>query len=430
MAQRPVVVERMKRTARRRRNPQYPFYVETRPFSITPVHISPVLPGETLTNAMLAARSITDPIKNRLAPWWQDFYAYYVKLSDLDLRDSYIGADGMLLNTAFDATTVDSTADNRGHYFDAGAGTGNIDWLGQCMARVVTEFFRDEEDGYTWSAGPNHTLGDNGRADATYPMAQRKGRDLFHSLAEEGDITFMDVDVDANADDTITVGEIDQARITYEFMRNNLGMQMGYEQWIAQYGIKIPTAALRKPEELFTLSQVQNPVSAIDPADGSAVSAVAWNWNAKEEGRWLFKEPGFILIVQVTRPKVYLSRQAGTFTSLMNSALRWYPPHLTNDPRSSLALIPDNTMIGDNTDAGGAWVDLRDLLLYGEQFTNVGSSLTDVNFVALPATDLDDRYPASAEIDALFVNASPENNVRTDGIWMLNVETVQKDQTV
>lgn len=423
-----VVVQRMAPRARRTRSPQFPFQIRTRPFAITPMHISPVLPGETLSNFMLLSRSLTDPIKNRLVGWWQEFFFYYVKLSDLDLREEYVGLNGMLVDPSWSRTDVDDTTDDTHHYYVKGAGTGYINWVDQCLARVVTEYFRDEEDGWAYPNAMTNTIAG---VVGTFPAAQRKGRDLFHSLAEEGAVTFTDVNVDLDANATITIGEIEQAKLTYEMLKNNFGMQMGYEQWLAQYGISTPKEVLHKPEELFTLSQWKNPISSIDPTDGSAASAVAWEWSERREGAWRFREPGFIFGVQVTRPKVFLSGQKGTATALMNDMLSWFPPHLVNDARQSLKLIPDLDLIGNINDANGAWVDLRDLLLYGEQFVNFSLADTEANLANLPsgAAGLNDRYVASADIDAMFVSASPQNQVRSEGMVTLNISTLQKDQT-
>ena len=54
-------------TVRRKlRSPKHPFSVRAKPFEICPFLIAPVLPGETMTNALLQSRVVSDPIAHPL----------------------------------------------------------------------------------------------------------------------------------------------------------------------------------------------------------------------------------------------------------------------------------------------------------------------------------------------------------------------------
>lgn len=404
-------------TGRVMRRPQHPFVLRTNPWQIQPMLIAPVLPGETLKSLLLQARTVTDPIKNRLMGWWNEYYFFYVKHRDLDDRDDFVN---MMLDPNWDAVTagVTATTDVAYKYFEGGA-TGNINWVDKCYRRVIAEYFRAEGDAYN-----AHTIGST-------PSAAITGTNVLDSAVNFADLTFPDVDVDADSDGTITMGEIDQARAQYEFLRNNYAVDLTYEDFLKSYGVRVETAEeLHKPELLRFVRNWQYPVSAINPSTGAAASAVTWDVTERADKDRFFKEPGFIFGVQVTRPKVYLSGQKGSFTALMKDAYTWLPAVLLNDPKTSLVNVPDNDVLGDLTDAGGAWVDIRDLLLYGEQFVNFALTETDANLVALPTAGMETRYASDADMQGLFVGSTSTTRlVRTDGIVTLNILGRQIDQS-
>jgi hypothetical protein len=58
------------KTGRRARRPEHRFELASTPWAITPFLIAPVLPGDTMTNLLLQARVVSDPIKNPLIGWW------------------------------------------------------------------------------------------------------------------------------------------------------------------------------------------------------------------------------------------------------------------------------------------------------------------------------------------------------------------------
>lgn len=67
------------------------------------------------------------------------------------------------------------------------------------------------------------------------------------------------------------------------------------------------------------------------------------------------------------------------------------------------------------TDADGYWVDVKDLLVYGDEFTNITKSAANMNVAALPNAALSNRwYPTDTDTDALFVGAS--NKIKADGV--------------
>lgn len=58
---------------------------------------------------------------------------------------------------------------------------------------------------------------------------------------------------------------------------------------------------------------------------------------------------------------------------------------------------------------------------------NFALSATDAGLVALPTAALQKRYAATADADALFVSASPANQIRSDGVVSLSILGRQVD---
>ena len=137
----------------------------------------------------------------------------------------------------------------------------------------------------------------------------------------------------------------------------------------------------------------------------------------------------FIFGVCVSRPKVYLSKQVGAASGALTDVFAWLPALLQDKPEISLREFAADTgpLFGNTTN--GYWFDIRDLFLYGDQFTNIALTETDNAYVALPTVGLNWRYPASADVDGLFKAASPANKIRQDMICDLIIAGMQSDMT-
>jgi len=61
---------------RRQRRPKHTWQVRVPPFCLQLVTMAPVLPGETLDNAVMQARVVTDPIVNPLIGWHKEYYLF------------------------------------------------------------------------------------------------------------------------------------------------------------------------------------------------------------------------------------------------------------------------------------------------------------------------------------------------------------------
>ena len=63
---------------RKLRRPEHPFILRHKPWQIQPFLIAPVIPGETMSNLLMQARVVTDPINNPLIGWHIEYYYFYV----------------------------------------------------------------------------------------------------------------------------------------------------------------------------------------------------------------------------------------------------------------------------------------------------------------------------------------------------------------
>ena len=395
------------------RRPQHVFNLVTRPYQIQPFMISPVLPGETLQNGMLQVRAITDPVLNRLCGWWKEYYVFYVKHRDLANSAHY---QAMMLDADYDLSST-FVAANTYHYHHP----GSPDWVGECLTAVVNEYFRDE--------------GDAPGAIDNLPVAKVNDLRWLDSVVNEDDFDAPDdPEITIGVDDKVSASEIETAMRNWEFFRANGLTEMSYEDYLASFGVRLPSVENNVPELLRYARVWQYPVSAIDPADGSAANAVVWSISERMDKPRFFKEPGFIFGVTVARPKLYFSLQNAAAVGLLKNAYAWLPAMLAGDPRASLQKITAgaNGPLSSATD--NYWVDLRDIFLYGDQFVNYTTSqlVTDGAGIAMPTAALGDqgkKYPTAAMVDALFADATNADRIREDGVMNLNILGTQVDHT-
>lgn len=409
-------VQNMARMPRKVRNPVHTFHLKYPPFCIQPFMIAPVLANETMSNLLLQSRLVTDPIKNRLIGWWTEKMFFYVKLRDLDNRDHYTE---MLLNPSKDMTGIDEpTAD--AHYFHP-AGVGMQSYVKQAVDLITEWFFRDEGDAASAFTVSNGTY--------TWNLAKIKGENVFNSVetdTEYNDSTANNPQLTVGVDDVVTGSEVTALLQAYEMAKQWGLTQMSYEDYLRMHGVTLPEEELHKPELLRHISEWQYPTNTVEPTTGVPTSAVSWSIreNASKDRR--FKEPGFIVGVTVTRPKVYLRNQTGTFAAAMNNVQSWLPANFWNDSRARFRNLADNVgPFQAGTDAGGYWYDVADLLTYGEQFVNFALSSTTDNLLPLPAADLSNSWypPSWASIQELFVGATPAAMIEEDGVVALQVKS-------
>ena len=129
------VVQSSPQMKRKSRNPQHPFNLMVKPYQIQPCFIAPVLPGETLKNLLMMSRVVSDPLKDKMMGWWCEYYFFYVKHTDMNIRDDLVE---MHLNAGH-APALHPASPKMFHSY-------GINYVEQCLDSVLEWYFRDEDD--------------------------------------------------------------------------------------------------------------------------------------------------------------------------------------------------------------------------------------------------------------------------------------------
>lgn len=411
-------------SGRKMRRPQFPFLLQQKPFTLQPCMIAPVLPGESLKNANVNIRVLSEPIRNAVTGWWYEFYLFYVRLADLDdadaLRDAIIDPDKPLNLT--DAVNYPC--------FHANANYPS--WVKRCMDVVARQNFQSE----TAAAPTRFGL----------PGVRVTGDSWMNSIRYGAGL--------GNYDD-MDDGAWEEKWTEYQKMRRAKLTVNTFAEYLAKSGVAVPPqlqeaeAEYRKPELLRFVRDFVQPQQVIEPTTGLPAAVVQWNVAERADKRRFFDQPGFICGYVVTRPKVFLKNHRTSVSDiLLNNAVGWMPVEYESDPHTAVAGFDTDT-IGGAVEAGPLHVagevyalDRRDAFLYGEQFVNFrmdsipgADSVPGAwNIVDLPSsTGADnepvDLVPSEAEVNGLFVNATRQY-VRADGIVTLNIASrISSDAT-
>ena len=308
------VITGQPKVGRKLRRPIHNFQLRTRPFQIQPFLIAPVLPGDTLKNFSLQARAVSSPIKQHLVGWWNEYFVFYVKHRDLDIRDNMIN---LMLEPDYDLVTAVGSAAVTEHYHYA----ASVDYVKHCLEKVVQWYFRDEGE-----VASDHLIGN-------LPAAKLNMQHWMDSVRDEDDMPGGPVD---NAAQTPTPGTIDDFLIQWEHMRALQMTQMSYEEWLETFGVKaVAQEEIYKPELLRYVRDWQYPSNTVDPVTGAPTGALSWAMSERGDKDRFFKEPGFIFGVTVCRPKVYLKNQRGVGVHMLDTALSWLPALLRDEPFTS-----------------------------------------------------------------------------------------------
>lgn len=415
----PLHIERAPKNGRVMRRPQHSWNVRAQPYQMQPFLLAPVIPGETLKNAVVQARVVSDPVKNRLIGWWHEMYFYYVPFRAMAIRDQL---EDMVVNPEFDAVTAGITSNTAvaQHYF---YGRNSIDWVEQCLNAVVAYDFRKPD-----YEGTHEIDG--------LPVVSINRDSWANSLMTGSLVEAMDVVVDDNEGTTdLMASEVDLAMQQYELLKMNGLIEMSYEDYLRTYGIR-GTAVQEKPEEwtpelIRYIRDWQYPSNTINPTDGSAASALSWSIAERIDKDRFFREPGFIFGFMVSRPKIYLGRQVGAAASALADIRSWLPKIMENDPFTSMKNFasgagPLTGGFDPGTGVEDYWMDVRDLFLYGDQFIRGTQPYT----IALPAENGNLIYPTDAVYDALFVEQTgTAQHIESDGLISMVIAGNQKDFT-
>lgn len=402
------VVEAAPHVKRTPRKPQHSFQLRHRPYQITPFMLAPVIPGETMKNLLMQARVVTQPIANPLIGWWIEYYFFYVKLRDLNNRELM---ESMILDLNTDMAAANDAVAKPQHYHHSG-----INYTKLCLDRVVDEYFRDEGEDTTTNVLDN------------LPLAQIQGNSWLDSLYAASELPTGTVDVDGTEDE-FDLAEFEGKYQTWLLLRQQKMTEMDFEDYLASYGVRRSLAQKNKPELIRFVREWSYPSNTVEPSSGVPSSAVSWSVAERADKDRFFSEPGFLFGVTVARPKVYLSGQRESAAHLMSDTFAWLPAVLRDNPETSLRKVAQGTgPLGGVFTTDDYWVDLRDLLMYGDQFVNFTLDKTDAGLVALPkTTHKASRYVSGTDIDALF--SGDNKYVAQDGIVSLNILGTQVDHT-
>lgn len=414
-------------TERRTRSPKHKFQLRLRPFQISPFMIAPVLPGETLTRFMHQARVVTDPIDNPLVGWKKEYGLWYVKLTDLYDRETLLS---MLLDPTASLAALDHATD-LSYYHTNGTMSPAINWPKLCTYRIVDEYFR-----YEGEAAADYTINTVGPATAL-PAAPIL-HDLFiDSLTNEDAVEAITADTDMAAIGSefgaeVRISEVDKRWREYNLARS-LGVveEMTFEAYLQAHGVNAGAVVdLHKPELIEQWGEWSYPTNTIDPTNGTPRSAVSWAMSNAPKRSVFFSEPGFVVGLTWCRPKVYFENLTSHAAMLFNSSKDWNIRLFGNDPWATMKAIDaaGDPPVDANTDA--YYIDLTDVLTKGDQFVNFALTDAVANIVALPLASGVHRYlVADAELDGLFVGASPANQIREDGICQLHIKSQVSDNS-
>lgn len=426
------------------RQPNHDWFTVSRPWDIQPVAIHPVVPGDTLVNMLMQVRAVTDPIVHRLSGWWNEYYLFYVKHTDIGTGDAKVETTANAIRNMHLTNAALGLADATARLHNYKVGTDSVvDWVGLCMDQIVRWYFRDGEEGLTGygGAGVRNTSLYKARVRDAMWLDSIKIEDV--NPASQGDLS-----VGEDFNDVFVPAAFTTHYAQWEHMRQMklLPDTVSFEDYLRSWGVAVPKEEeekLNKPELLRYVREWQYPSNTIDPTDGSATAAVSWGMQARADKPRRFPEPGFLVMVNVVRPKVYYGNQIRTAVSMLDDAYGWLPAILANDPYTSLIEYDHNEgpISGIPNSADDYWVDRRDLFVRGDQFVNFDprDAITTAPIVDLPASTGDNvlnfRYASDTDAQSLFVDADNSEGltfVRQDGVVKFNIksaEHVAVDQT-
>jgi hypothetical protein len=375
----------------------------------------------------MESRVITDPIKNAITGWKKDYFFFYLKATSLPglgdaFRSMFVDLDDQTTMQAQVGGLPVQVTDNKSYY----TAKGGLPYLERCLREIVNNYFRDEGEAY-----------DNKPLINGYPVAQIRESSWMDSLADK-DLIPDQLALDAASD----TGDFERLLTAYETLRS-LGLaNISWDEYLATFGITAPQIEeTNKPILIFHTNDFQYPSNTINPADGTPSSAVSWVFREGEnKKRKFFKEPGFVVAVTVTRPKVFFQGLAGNMTAHLERAWDWLPELLINTPSSSLKKYEiDTGPLGDRAagkETDSHFVDMRDLFVHGDQFQN--RALFDPNMIAdgapfngllLPDQALNWKYPTEAMVNNLFKTPASATLIREDGYFSMSIQGKQKDTT-
>lgn len=377
---------------RTNRRPMFPVAGTVKPFGLYPVCVHPVLPGETLQSFNLKTRTISMPIKNPVAGAWLERWLCYVKLTDMgpELAQSFV--DDNQTSTSYERTTDSQT------YFTK---TGQVDWIKMMVDRIAAAYFRDE-------TAPVETVTIDG-----VPRVKHTNKSWFENLAhQEADATVP----------TNDAHELYKHLQDYQVLQQMSMTEMTFEKYLEKYGVSTQSPGREGDPEILAYSRDWTlPTNHVEPTDGSPSSAWVWGDDFTMNKAKRFTEPGFVIVLQCVRPKVFNDRVRTSLVGNLWGFSDWYPIYTLNDPTAGIKEMSSGDAVFETSvrsDSGDVTLiyDHRDLLMNGEQFvndyTNNPYDYPTASVMSFNDADLTDpetvrgEYPFATEVDAMFTGAT------------------------
>lgn len=412
----PVVTKVPATTSRTSRYPKHSWHTYFRPFQIQPCAIAPVQAGDTIKHMRFESRVLTDPIKDQVTGWWSELFFFYVRFSDLDeyadAQARAITLEANLHGTPAGGYGAIPTAATTWTYHN---GNGP-DWLAACIKPIVLTYFRPEVGAW------NDYLLDN------VPGAGLVGTTWLDTLSNAADIPATDGKYSVATRNT-DAGVYEYLFARWEQLRKAKLTTQDYQEFLVSQGVDVPDqmkeprSDKRRPELLRFTRQFSYPANTVKEDGTGTVAAVSWVISERMDRPIFCDEPGFIVGVQVVRPKLYRANQAATGCSLLRDARTLCPATDEMAPQMSIVRYDDTdtkTAAGPITltDASvtGWQADVAGLFVNGDQFVigtnNMVTQLPDL-------VTLQHTYPPTADIDALFAGTAKQ--VKADGLLSLSI---------
>jgi len=406
---------------RKIRRPTHTWKVKQPAFCFQPTMIAPVLPGETLKNARFQARAVTDPVNDRLSGWWLEHYLFYVPISAIN--ELTTTAKGIFLDGG--TTLKGAVTRTNVNYMKDDAGPEGYDWLEHATRAIINRWFRDEADTYATSAGlfsaapPGDGRWYKTKADPPGWMDSLR----LESAAEADDVAL----IDAATSDVLYTSEVETAMRQWELLRYQGLTQQTYEEYLQTFRVRVPTEPGVGTVELLRYSRAwQYPSNTVVPTTGAVTTAVSWAVEEQADKDRFFREPGFLIMGTIARPKVFFGLQTSYAAMHMYDAFAWLPATLWQDQRVGVRQLAADQIIKDI--GAVSEFDIKDLLMYGDQFIGGSISLTATNksLVNLPVSG-NRLFPTDTDVKALFVDTTTNYLVEQDGRCDLTIATSVHD---
>lgn len=416
------IVRRQNMGRRAVRRPNHRFNLVTKPYQIQPCGIAPVLAGETLQHSLLQAQVWSDPLASGMKNigWWCEYWGFYVKHTDLIGWDT----DGQIGHEMVDMMLSDASLAG----FQTAGGTawtycypGAVDFVLEATKAVVGSYFRDE--GEQWDVATLDSV----------PLAAVYGggiSDAFDKLTMAA--SYADRSVSVPGD----IGQLDDYMMHWLALRDAGLVTMDYDDWMRASGgssaLDFDSSQSPRhhfPELCFHAREWSYPINTVEPTTGVPATAAGWRVAVENKKRRFFPQPGWIVLFNCVRPKVYMGTQQGAIAGAMQSRATWLPGMQTQHHDLGHVSFADTAGPLANVMTAGYYMDMRDLLNYGDQFVNYAtpaSGVSGVPFMALPTVAGAHKYASSTQIMALFAD-TVAGRIRQDGVCSMSIATDNKE---